>query len=852
MADVHRWIRILSVVGVVVTAVLVAATATGVWTVRRSFPQTEGTLTLQGLDGAVEVIRDEYGVPHLYADSSDDLFFAQGFVQAQDRFFEMDFRRHVTAGRLSELFGESTLQTDIFVRTLGWRRVAEQEVALVDAETRRYLQAFSDGVNAYLEDRSPSQLSLEYAVLELRGLDYAPEPWTPADSLAWLKAMAWDLRGNMEEEIDRVLASESLTPAQITELYPSYPYRRHPPTVRSGAVVDGVFEPDATRNSSRRPTRPPLSPQVLDAFRDIDRGVENLPTLLGTGHGIGSNAWVVSGERTNTGRPLLANDPHLGPSVPGVWYQMGLHCRDVGPSCPFDVSGYTFAGLPGVVIGHNDRIAWGFTNLGADVVDLYLEDVDDASYRYGRRRLPLETREETFEVAGGPDATTTVRATRHGPLLSDVDDQLASVGALAPDPTGRRVDREQEYAVAIRWTALTPGKTADAIFGLDRAGSWEEFRTAARDFEVPAQNLVYADVQGHIGYQAPGRIPIRRTGDGNWPVPGWDPAYEWADNDVPFDALPRAIDPDRGYLVTANQAVIDPSYPYYLGDSWSYGYRSTRIGGLIRADRSLTVDDMARLQMDSRNGNAAALVPYLVDVNVDSPYVRSGQRILRRWDYRQPAHSAPAAYFNVVWRDLLALTFHDQLPEEVWPDGGSRWFEVVRRLLTDPDSDWWDDVDTETVRETRDDILLQAMVDARYDITRLQARDANQWTWGHLHRLELVHESLGESGFAPVEWLFNRGPYEVGGGDSVVNATGWTADEGFAVDWAPSMRMVVSLEDFDDSRWINLTGASGHAFNAHYVDQFELWARGETLPWPFTSEAVEAAGVDRLLLQPAD
>jgi penicillin G amidase len=837
---VRRWVRVLSAVAAVLVVVLVSALLAGVWSVRRSFPQTEGELAVAGLSGRVEVVRDEYGVPQIYADTPEDLFRAQGFVQAQDRFFEMDFRRHVTAGRLSELFGESTVDTDRFVRTLGWRRIAEREVALLDADARRYLEAFSDGVNAYLEDRTPSELSLEYAVLALDGLDYTPEPWTPPDSLAWLKAMAWDLQSNMREEIDRVLATQTLSRRQIADLYPPYPYRRHPPAVTSGAVVDGVFEQDATRNSTRRPSRVVPSQEVLDALRRVDAAAGTLPTLIGSGPGIGSNAWAVSGAHTSTGRPIMSNDPHLAPTMPGIWYQMGLHCREVDDDCPFDVAGFTFAGLPGVVIGHNDAIAWGFTTLGADVVDLYLEDVRDGTYRYDGRRIPMETRQETIAVTGGDDVEMTVRSTRHGPLISDASEEIEEVGQL-----------RNGTAVAIRSTALDPGGTANAIFGLNVARSWREFRTAASEFEVPSQNIVYADRDGHIGYQSPGVIPIRRKGTGEWPAPGWDPAYDWADDPIPFDALPSVLDPDDGYVVTANQAVIGPRYPYYLGESWSYGYRSKRIDDLLRRERSLSIDDMAQIQLDTRSGLAADLVPYLLDVDMRRPYVREGQRLLQDWDYSQGTDSAAAAFFNVTWRALLERTFHDQLPEEVWPSRGDRWFEVVRRLLERPDSFWWDDVRTDEVRETRDDVLVAAMTDARYEMTRRQARHTDQWRWGHLHRLELVHPSLGTSGVGPVEWLFNRGPVEVPGGDSVVNVSGWSATEDYSTVWASSMRMVVSLADFDDSRWVNLSGASGHAFSSHYADQFELWTEGRTTAWPFSRDAVEAAGQSVLTLTPA-
>jgi penicillin G amidase len=865
--DVLRLRRIAIALALALVLLLAAGTAVSVWSVRRSFPETDGEVEVPGLVGDVRVVRDQYGVPQIYADSSEDLFFAQGYVQAQDRFFQMDFRRHATAGRLAELFGREALPADMFVRTMGWREVAEEEFARLDADTRSYLEAFSEGVNAYIDQHDPARMSLEYTVLGLDGLDYMPEEWTPVDSLAWLKAMAWDLRSNMQDEIDRTLASSVLSAGEISELYPEYPLDRHAPVVPTGGVVDGSFTADpgaAPRGGARggtggsargrpaRASRPAYPPRVIRALADLRDVAGELPRLLGTGSGIGSNAWAVSSRRTNTGKPLLANDPHLAPSTPGTWYQMGLHCTRIGPQCPFDVSGYTFAGLPGVVIGHNRRIAWGFTNLNADVTDLYIEQVEGDSYRYGDGQLPLRTRTERFAVAGGRDVSITVRSTRHGPLLSDVSEELDRVAGLG----ARRLDPDEdtpapegtELAVALRWTALEPNRTADSLFEFNTAESWADFRAAARDFAVPSQNLVYADVDGHIGYQAPGEIPVRRTGTGDWPVPGWNPAYEWADSPVPFEELPSVLDPKEGFVVSANQAVVGPSYPYHLGDSWSYGYRSERIANLIRGELSLTVDEMAQMQMDSRNGNAAALVPYLLDLNIGARYVRQGQRVLRSWDLRQSADSAGAAYFNVVWRNLLAATFHDQLPEAVWPNGDDRWFEVVRELLRDPRSHWWDDVRTENVEETRDDVLTAAMTRGRYEMTRRQVRDPRLWTWGHLHQLELVHEPLGSSGVWAVEEMFNRGPYEVGGGESVVNATGWTAYQGYRVDWVPSMRMVVSLDDLDDSRWVNLTGASGHAFNEHYDDQFELWRDGETTPWPFSPEAVDDAAVDELRL----
>jgi penicillin amidase len=539
-------------------------------------------------------------------------------------------------------------------------------------------------------------------------------------------------------------------------------------------------------------------------------------------------------------------------SLPGIWYQMGLHCTRLDADCPFDVAGFTFSGLPGVVIGHNQQIAWGFTNLGPDVVDLYLEKVTGRTYLYDGRQDLLRMHDEQIKVLGRAEPFRfTVRSTRHGPLLSDVDKRLSTVGANAP--AGRRPpDRGNGYAVAIAWTALTPTNTADAIFEIDRSTSWNQFRAAAKDFAVPSQNMVYADRAGNIGYQAPGRIPIRKPGNtGDYPSLGWLPADDWTGRYIPYAALPSVLNPSDGFVATANQAVTGKGYPYYLGDSWAYGYRSQRIADLLQRKPRLSVADMARIQLDDRNGFAPTFVPYLLKVFMPSPYLASGQRLLQGWDFRQGSGSAAAAYYNAVWKNTLALTFHDDLREPVWPTGDGRWFEVMRGLLSKPDSPWWDDANTDGVVEDRDDILAEAMSAARDELVRRQARRAVDWTWGHQHRLNLENQTLGQSGHGLVRWLLNRGGYQVGGGNEIVDATSWdAAKDGYDVTAAPSMRMVVSLADLAKSRWVNLTGASGHAFARNYVDQTDLWVDGRTLAWPFSEADVRAATRRTLTLVP--
>lgn len=879
-------IGFLAVVALVLSIVAISL-------VRRSFPQTEGEIELPGLSAPVTVLRDDRGIPQIYGDTVTDLAMAQGYVHAQDRFFEMDLRRHVTSGRLSELVGSAGLETDKVIRTMGWRRVAEEELPSLDPQTRTYLQAYADGVNAYLRGRSPTEVSLEYAVLGLSVKDYRIEDWTPADSVAWLKAMAWDLRGNYSDELARARLSTRVTTAQISEIYPPYDPANAPilaadawtPRPAAGQVSSAV--PQALDRSSRpRAVAAPAaaaaaavaakaasaSPGAQRAYAAVDRALAAVPALMGRGDGIGSNSWVVGPGKSETGKPLLANDPHLAPGIPGIWYQVGLKCRTKSTQCPLDVSGFSFSGVPGVVIGRNARIAWGFTNLAPDVTDFYLERVQGDRVQRGGSWEPIATRQEVIKVAGGKDETITVRSTRHGPIMSDVLEEVADAGDRAPTPRpeGGAPAPDEAYAVSMAWTGLQPSRTADAIFQLNVATNFAEFREAATSFAVPSQNLLYADVDGNIGYQAPGMVPVRASAfpgspPGFWPAPGWDEAYDWK-GWVPFESLPTAYNPPEGLIVTANQAVTTSPTPF-LTSEWDYGYRAQRIRDLLtRATKGggkVGVDDMARIQMDSRNEFAPTLVKALLEVPLAGPedsdadvaFTREAQDLLREWDFTTPAddseNGAAAAYYNAVWANLLRLTFDDEMPEDLRADGGSRWMAAVSRLLDNPKSAWWDNRQTAAITEGRNEILRQAQVEARLELTKELGKDPSDWRWGRLHTLTLTHQVLGGEG-APgiVNSIFNRGGFEMPGGSSIVNANGWDASLGYETSWAPSMRMVVDLGNVDGSTWINQTGASGHAFSSNYDDQTEDWVKGRQDPWPFSEKAVREATEDELTLTP--
>jgi len=836
------------VAGLTVLALIAAGVV--VWTIQRSFPQLEGEVAVGGLSAEVTVHRDRLGIPTIVADTTDDLFFAQGYVHAQDRFWEMDFRRHVTSGRLSELFGASQLGTDAFLRTLGWRQIAEEEVGLLDDASRGYYEAYADGVNAYLAERGGAALSLEYAVLGLQNADYEVEPWTPADSVAWLKAMAWDLRSNVETETDRALLARTHTPEQLAQLYPTYPYDVNP------VIVPTLANGDATTASApARDGDGAAVPAIV--WTEVGSVVEAAGALLGgVGEGVGSNSWVVSGALTESGLPLLANDPHLGASLPSVWHQVGLRCRTVSAACAFDVTGFGFSGVPGVIIGHNASIAWGFTNLTTDVADLYLEWVDGDRYWRDGEWVPLQVRTETLRVAGGDDVELEIRATGHGPIVSGLTDDFTAIaddprtgaGQEATPPVGAGAGA---YAVSLRWTALQAGTTARSISALNLAQDFAQFQAAAALFDVPAQNLVYADVEGNIGYQTPGKLPVRGAGDGSLPQPGWDPAYDWRGY-IPFDELPTLYNPDAGYIVTANNAIVGPEYPHFLTDDWDYGWRAARIVHLLErtiATRKLNADDMTAVQADQQFWMGARLAAAMTDVPVEGDGVADALALLREWDAQNAPGSAGAAYANVLWDELVQNLF-TRRADPVPVGSQSRLFLVVDNLLAEPASPWWTN-DLIGVNG-RDEMLAQSAADAYERLVALQGGTPARWEWGSLHAITLTHGSFGTSGIPPIEALFNRGPYAVGGGASVVDATGWVlASDSFATTMVPSMRMTVDLADFDASRWNHLTGTSGHAFHPNYTDQVEAWQQRRQTPWPFSLDRVRDAATHTLVLTPA-
>ena len=849
----------------VVVAALVAGSALAAWVARRPLPTMGGTVTIEALDAPVTIIRDDLGVPHLWAESDRDLALAQGYVHAQDRFFEMDYRRHVAAGRLAELVGdvESARTADAVIRTMGWRRVAEQEWEILSDEARGLLESYAAGVNTYLEGREASELGLEYTVLGLQVAHAEIEPWTPVDSLTWLKAMAWDLKTNYTEELERAQVYRAVGNVErVNELFPAYAADVHEPIIQPGTVgaVPAAHTPEAA-----------LYRAAAEAIDTTVVALEAVPRLVGGVDGVGSNSFVISGARTASGSPLLANDPHLAVGMPGPWHQIGLHCTVQDEDCSFDVSGFSFSGMPGVIIGHNASLAWGLTNMLADVTDFFLERVyPDGTYSRGEERVPLESRTEVINVAAGEPFHIEVASTVHGPILSGVLEAVRTA-AGAPVPAGSPEGGVDGYAVALAWTALHPGRSMEAIFALNRATNAEEVAAAAALFDAPAQNIVFATVDGDIGYQAPGLIPIRSplavggVPDGSWPRPGWDPAFDWQ-GFVPAENMPRTLNPEEGFIVAANQAVTVPGGGPFLTYDFDQGYRSDRIRTLLLdtlvGGDGITLADANEIMLDSANPLAAVLVPSILRLEIDDPFLEEAVTELAAWErqgYPNERDSAGAAYFNAVAANLMALTFDDELPAGMTSKGNSRWIRVISLLMDDPRNTWWDDASTVSVTETRDEVLVRALHNARNQLTNALGKDADRWRWGDLHEARFTHP-LFSPDVAPgvLAWLMNPTPVQVSGGSSSVNATSWnaaTAADGtftYAMTAAPAMRMVVDLGDVDSSTWVTTSGTSGHPASRHYADQTGAWARGDVFPWHFSREAVDDNAAATLTLTPGE
>ncbi|MBI2220021.1 MAG: penicillin acylase family protein [Acidobacteria bacterium] len=794
----RRWSIRVALLLLLTTVAVAAAIAWRLW---QSLPETSGTLHVGGLHQPVEIVRDPEGVPHIRARSEADALFALGYVHAQDRLWQMDFQRRLAAGRLAEILGAAAVDTDRLMRTIGFARAARTAVAAMAPETRALVDRYIAGVNAYLEGHGGRKLPVEFAIFR-----FSPEPWRAEDVLAWQKVMGWSMSTNWREEMLRVRLSARVGPDGASDLLPAY--------AAGGPLVLPEFQPAAPTDpyavSSKEETAA-LARAALNFFEKVASD----PIPPG-----GSNNWVVSGSRTATGKPLLANDPHLGTQAPAVWYVAHL------TGGPLDVIGATLPGAPAVVIGHNKRIAWGVTNMMSDVQDLFAERINerDEALVDGRWE-PMRILHEAIAVRDAPPVALRVRLTRHGPLVSDLFDERA--------------------ALALRWTGHDPSdRTAEAFLRVNRAESWDGFAAAFEGYHLPMLNFVYADVDGNIAYLGPGALPVR-AGDGRAPVDGSSTGNDWRGY-VPLPELPRTLNPARGFIASANNQVVSPSYPHPVSTSWDAPYRAARITEVLASMPRATLDDMKLLQTDQRSAQPIAILPFLLQAAPRSDAARDAIARLARWNRSLAADSAPAALFKAYYARAARRIVSDELGQPLWNDYRPFTGSVAKAfdgIARDPLTRWCDDVNT-APRETCPDILGGALEEALADLRLAQrSGDPDAWRWDRQNEVWFPHLPLQAS---PVLRPFFSRRVRRGGDAFTVNPSMPVRDQMLV----SSYRQIVDLSNLDASVFILPLGQSGQIFSGRYSDLLNDWNEGRYRPLRFSRAAVDAAAERRLVLEP--
>ena len=772
---------------------------------RSAEPDPARGAALAGLSDPVEVWRDSLGVPHLWAENERDLFRAVGYVHAQDRLWQMELFRRVADGRMAEVLGEKLVDTDRFLRTVGMGRAAAENERLLDPESRALLQAYADGVNAWIRDH-PGALPPEFVVLRFR-----PEPWTIRNTLSIAKIMAWDL-AEWEVGLDLQRAADSVGAELARDLYPAYP--------EWGVRILGA-DAEWKGKGSRLPAAPAPARPAPAAPRVSGIPVPRIPPLAaflldGVSAARASNSWVIGGERTRSGKPILANDMHLALRAPSLWYLGALHGGGV------NVTGMMIPGTPVVVAGHTDRVAWGYTNAMVDDVDFFVEEVDprdSTRYRTPAGWEPFRVRHDTIRVKGADPVVQRVRSTRHGPVLSDVEKQRA----------GGRV-------LAMRWTAHDPSVEFRALIGMNRARSTEEFLRALRDFRTPHQNVVFADADGTIGYWMGGRVPVRRSGNGLLPVPGWTGEGEWV-RYLDWEEHPHVLNPREGFIVTANNRQVGPEYPFHVTSGWYGPYRAMRIREMVEAGSALTAADVARQQMDVRDAHALRYLPHAVRA-AEAAGDTAAVRLLRGWngEARMDSRAAPLFY---VWYEVLRR----KVGEDEYR-GGRMYFprHAMDRLLEGGASRWVDDVSTAKT-ETLEELSAGAMREAAGAVAGR--------TWGELHLTRMEHP-LGVVSALDRALGLNVGPFPNRGSPNTVNVAPYGGSAlPYVSGYGASQRHVVDMGDVDGAGgFVIPTGQSGLPFSRHYQDQTPLWREGRLWRIPLDRGKAEARRVSRMVLKP--
>ncbi|MCP4363064.1 MAG: penicillin acylase family protein [Chloroflexi bacterium] len=776
------------------------------WSKQR-LPQVNGRIYLPTLHHPVTIQRDKWDIPHISAADRYDLFTAQGFVHAQERMWQLELNRRAAKGTLSELFGPLTLETDRLARTLGFARLAAQSWPHLDETARADLEAYSRGINAWLQ--SCPRLPIEFSLIKHR-----PQPWGVLDSLAYGRVQMWALTNGAMGELVQAQLIQTLGPDKAADLGLHYPLE-NPATLPHGIEV-GSFRLDSLLGSW---THPFGGKTALE------------------GAGRGSNGWIIGPERSASGHAILCNDMHLPVGTPSLWLAMHLHSAD-----GLHVAGFTQPGLPYVLVGHNEHIAWGATLAYTDCEDLFIERFHPqhpSYYEFDGRWLSATVHQEEIQIRGRPSHTEAVIVTHHGPIINDV---LADAAE----------------SLAYSSMALRPDVTIDGFQLLNRARDWDGFVSAVSHIQSPSLNLLYADTEDNIGYYVSGRVPIRTQGDGSVPAPGWTGEYEWL-GEIPFAEMPHALNPKQRFIVSANHRITGDAYPHNLGQVWRNGYRARRIEQLIMSREKISVADCRRFHLDVYNIPGKALVkmlshifPETWDFGEDNAAVAWG--MLRTWDGRLTPDSIGGTVYEVFIRELseALLSPHFERPflHKLLGMGENpfmhpvnefqgQWLVSLLRIVGESADRWLPD---------REALLVNCLARTTAVLRQKLGPDPAKWTWGRLHRITFAHAM----GIAPVLGrIFNQGPFPIGGDENTIAQTGIRPDLPYNNNAISiSTRLIVEMGNIDQAQGMHPPGQSGHLGSPHYGDLIQPWLNGDTYQWAWTAEDVTAVTRHTLTLHP--
>ncbi|MBE0644875.1 MAG: penicillin acylase family protein [Bacteroidetes bacterium] len=800
------------IVGIIsaLTVLLVVGALALFHVMTKSLPEQEGGRTIPGISGEVQIIRDPAGIPHILANAEYDAYVAAGYVHAQDRLWQMDMARRYGMGRLAEVLGSEAVPVDRLMRTVGITALADSLLRTVSAQTRNILQAYSRGVNAYIHEME-GRYPLEFDLLQ-----YAPEEWTPTHSLVIARLMGWELALSWWVDLTLGELVQKLGEEKARSLFPSYP---------DDAPL--ILPPDYA---------PSLA--IGDGMRDALLAAQRLSGTSGSA--IGSNSWVVTRDRSSRGSALLANDPHLLYMQPARWYIMHIEAPGL------NVAGVSVPGAPAIVIGHNSHIAWGMTNLMADDVDFFVEDVNyrDSTYRIGERILPLQVRTDSILVKDSLPVVIQVYSTVHGPIITDVYPQK---GVL------RKPDRfTPAPSVSMRWAGQDASDEILALYRINHAKNWNEFLSGLSLFGVPAQNFTFGDIEGNIGYTAAGHIPLRDPGiSPQLPNDGTGIMTPWRGM-IPFADLPRSYNPPGNVLATANNRIV-ASYPQHLSSLWESDGRISRIRQLLQDQPNFSAADFKLMQMDVLSVSADTIRDALVGALRSWPsrpvLLTRVMNMLAKWDCRMHVSSVEASIFNVAYVRLLHNTFEDEMDSTLFRNYvflSNIPTRVFPRLLADTSTTIFDDVRTPR-RETRQHILIKSITEAVMQLRRQFGANMQTWAWGDLHTVTFRH-LLGAT--TPLDHIFNVGPYAIGGNNTTVNNGEFSFNTPYDAAIGPSMRFIADLASPDSSYIILTTGQSGQVFSDHYADHTALWQSGALHRLIINRQAILNAKWKRLVLRP--